>query len=855
MKNDLNLVFKYIRSYKARSIAIILSMVMGTALIVGVGTLARSAQQADLDWMKRELGIYHTTYKDISRDQLKLIEENKDIKSMGIESYYASTDIGEKIPINFVYADKNYIESDSKLKKGRFPTSDHEVVVEAWVLNSMGLEPKLNQEITFKLYQKDTPETFKVVGIIQDRYKDKSVGRCEMFLPFEVYKGNKLSANIEFEERSDIRKNIDDISNLIMIDKKNNVAINSMLVDSVSNNGAINYESRNTAISVSVFAGFVIYSIYSISVYQRIREYGMLRAIGSTNTRIFKLMISELLLLALIAIPIGILIGMAGAQISNKITGNIQFYGDLKTTPFIIPTNIILLSIVCALILILIISVLTFIKIRQISPIEAIRKNFFKNKHIKINKIVSFLGRNLDIRKSISLKNLFRNRVGFIIIILSMSIGGLMIIKIDYAYSRSEQINEQSNMRTFMNGDFVLSANGVFDQSNGIDKESLKKIEEIKGIEEVKAAKIFNTRMVANKKDILEPNYFKNSSKSMYTKEVLNGLLMEDKDKDKVLIKQKLKGFNSSMLSSLNDYLVEGQVDVNKMKNKNIAIVYNPYVIEPNKGNSEVVNHKTGKPLMNIKVGDTVKVKLPKGKIDSEDYWKGKDNYEYEEYEFIVGGIVDYPFADDNLYTGNDSVDVIVSDSYLSSLTNVDNYSILYANMNKGANRNSINKQLGKISGKQNGVLTIDIEKDKENSEKLAQKSKIYSYGSVAVIFIISMLNIINNISYSLASRTSEFGMLRAVGLEENDFKNMITYEGFLYGIISSLLVTVLGLIIQIRMYKTYGFENLGMEFEVNYKIYLILIGLNIIIGLLATYIPARKIKKVDIVESINIVE
>jgi len=117
------------------------------------------------------------------------------------------------------------------------------------------------------------------------------------------------------------------------------------------------------------------------------------------------------------------------------------------------------------------------------------------------------------------------------------------------------------------------------------------------------------------------------------------------------------------------------------------------------------------------------------------------------------------------------------------------------------------------------------------------------------------MLNIINNISYSLASRTSEFGMLRAVGLEENDFKNMITYEGFLYGIISSLLVTVLGLIIQIRMYKTYGFENLGMEFEVNYKIYLILIALNIIIGLLATYIPARKIKKVDIVESINIVE
>lgn len=207
------------------------------------------------------------------------------------------------------------------------------------------------------------------------------------------------------------------------------------------------------------------------------------------------------------------------------------------------------------------------------------------------------------------------------------------------------------------------------------------------------------------------------------------------------------------------------------------------------------------------------------------------------------------------MYTSKRSVDVIVSDNYLSSLTDINNYSLIYANMDKGADRQSINKQLGKISGKQTGVLTIDIAKDKENSQKMALKSKIYNYGIVAVIFVISIFNIINNISYSLTSRTSEFGMLRAVGLEENNFKNMITYEGILYGIISSLVVTILGFIMQLRMYKTYAFEQYGMEFAINYKIYLILIALNVIIGLLATYIPARKIKKVDIVESINIVE
>lgn len=83
----------------------------------------------------------------------------------------------------------------------------------------------------------------------------------------------------------------------------------------------------------------------------------------------------------------------------------------------------------------------------------------------------------------------------------------------------------------------------------------------------------------------------------------------------------------------------------------------------------------------------------------------------------------------------------------------------------------------------------------------------------------------------------------------------MIAFEGIVYGIVSSMLVVIGGLIIQSRMYKTYGFEGFGLDFTVNYKIYLSVIAINIIIGLLATYIPARKIKKVDIVESINIVE
>jgi len=109
--------------------------------------------------------------------------------------------------------------------------------------------------------------------------------------------------------------------------------------------------------------------------------------------------------------------------------------------------------------------------------------------------------------------------------------------------------------------------------------------------------------------------------------------------------------------------------------------------------------------------------------------------------------------------------------------------------------------------------------------------------------------------SYNITSRTNEFGILRAVGITSEDFKNMIIYEGVLYGLISSAIVLVLGILMQIRMYDTYGFEGYGMEFAISYGYYLLITITNILIGVFVTYLPARRIKESNIVESINIVE
>lgn len=857
MKEDFNIVIKYIKSFKSRSIAIMLSIILGTSLIVGVGTLSRSEQQADVNRTKREMGTYHVYYKDIDKNQLKIVKEGKDIKNIGITSYYASTDVNEKLPINILYADNNYLDDESAIIEGRLPKGENEVVLEAWILNSMGLKPEVGQELTFKLYNKDKAETFKVVGILKDRYKDKSVGRCEMFLHLDENKVNNFTANVEFDEGSDITGEIQAIAKNGKIDLEKQVGVNTSLVESVQANGVLDATSRNTAIAMSAFAGLVIYSIYSISVYQRIREYGMLRAVGATNFRIFKLMIYELLMIALVSMPIGILLGMGGAQAFNKLGGNIAVEGKLESTAFVIPTEVILLSIGCTLVVTLIISIFTYLKIRKISPIESIKRNFGSGSKVKkSNFIISKISNNISATKAISMKNIFRNKKAFILIMLSMSIGGVLVIKNNYSYTISDTMYEQQTKGMYLNGDFIMQVNASSDEKVGLSNQDINKIKNIEGIEEVKTARVLQSRLVLPKKDLLEKDFIKELDNEIYVKDVLNGSLIDDKINDTYLMKQKLKGYNDEMLKSLDDYLVSGKIDIDKMKKENLVVVYMPYIYDDNGMKSKVLGANTGSPLANINVGDTVTIKYPKGKIkDVQAYWQGKDNYEYENYTFRVGAIVNYPYADDNMYTADDGIDVIASDKYLDELLGNSNYDVVYANMNENANHKAINEKLGEIGSTVPGTITTDMTEDKAINEQNLKQKKLLDFGVVAVMFAISVFNIINNVSYNLTSRTSEFGMLRAIGITDRDLRKMITYEGLFYGAISSVIVVVVSLLIQIRMYKTFGFETYGMDFEINYMLYILIVLANIIVGLLATYLPARRIKESSIVEAINIIE
>lgn len=862
MRKKLNLGLRYMQTYKARSFAIILSMVLSVAMIVGILTLTKTEDMNSLQTMKYNTGIYHTTFKNLNDKQLKIIENSGNLENVGAFNFHGITTDKEKQNVIMLNCNEDYIISNSKLEKGRFAKNKNEIVAEEWVLKNLGLEPKLNQVI--KLNIEDTSknikdEEFKLVGIIKDRPTEKQIGKMQMYLPLQKNSEN-LEVGVAFNEKIDIPTYILELAKKANVNKDNITSSEDLItISRDANNISLNIVL--SALVISLICGIVVYSIFNISMYKRFKEYGILRAIGARNFKVFRLILNELMTLSLIGIPIGTVLGIIASTISNKYASelktNIALNGEIIKLHMIYPIVEIILAILFMSVILFLIAFFTYRKINKLSIIDAIKGNR-KSDNMKRNIItVKTLRKYMKTYKTISFKNIWRNKKRCIMIILSMSICGILFINSNYKSHLDQSDDFIVDRSMFNNSDMRIDVYGTGNQRGGLSKEDINKIENIDGVKEVVKSQIMNGRMVMNEKDIAIKGYFENINKSSRGEGLFKGYLVKDKLNNELILKQNLRGYDDKALKELNNYLVEGSIDIERMKNEDLAVIYIPRVVDEKHGGKIEYNIvDNGKPVADIKVGDTVKVKFREDGERSIEFITLEDNdAKYIEKEFKVGAIVSYPFMAEDTYSSDQCIDVIVSDNKFTKVTGSEDYQAININLDKGVNDKKVYDEILKTTIKVNGAMARNIMEEKANRDAMYEKSRIYNSAIVLVLFVIAILNIVNNISQSILDRTNEFGMLRAVGLNNKDFKKMIIFEGLIYTLISSLIIIVVSLVLNKMTYNSFEVSKYGIDFSIRYVDYILIIGINTLVGILTTYLPAKRLEKISVVEMININE
>ncbi len=118
----------------------------------------------------------------------------------------------------------------------------------------------------------------------------------------------------------------------------------------------------------------------------------------------------------------------------------------------------------------------------------------------------------------------------------------------------------------------------------------------------------------------------------------------------------------------------------------------------------------------------------------------------------------------------------------------------MYIEMEVDGDKENIKTILEEIKDNIPGINYIDYAEEARNNRAIGIMMSIFLYGFVAIITLISAINIINTISTNIILRTKEIAMIKAVGMSQSGIKRMVAFESLFYGIYAAIFGGTIGI-------------------------------------------------------------
>lgn len=385
-----------------------------------------------------------------------------------------------------------------------------------------------------------------------------------------------------------------------------------------------------------------------------------------------------------------------------------------------------------------------------------------------------------------------------------------MLISVFYLINQSDPITKLKN--SYDDAEFKISS---YSNKGIVDKE-LDEISDIEGIKILSKVKESTVDMDVSKKMLTEKgySYFEAESK-------------RDKFKSKLLeegiyrFNPRVYGYSNEQLESLKRWVIDGSIDIEEMNKRSTAIL---------------IQNLNDYNYTQIKAGDKIKIGVNL-------YDKEGNNSGYSSKEFEIGAIVSEE--------GVNISDGMLKNSILVSYDVASGYQKIDIGFDKNENYNEVELKL------KNNISSIADAKMESFKDKLAETKRnniqliFILYSFVFIVGIVSIINLINIMKMNVITRSKEIGMLRAIGLGEDEVRKMIKVEGFIYGVTASILGSTLGCMLTYFIHKKLV-PNTTWKFT--FMIIIICVA-TITITTLSSLIASRRLFKSSIVDSIRSIE
>ena len=846
--NDLSI--QDLKLNKKRSIVIIIGIILSTALICGVAGLVTSFQKTMVDTAKEGQGNYHTIFYNVPKDELKYIEENREVKD-----YFLSEELGysylpnhknvEETPIvNVISMNDKFIENMSvNLEEGRLPENDTELAISTRINEKFNTNYKVGDTITLNINETEQnmengiPKTYKIVGIIERPILAIESYYVDWFTAITKMQNVNKKANIAvlYNKPKDYIKNTENINNMTKTENnedgvsfsglsnkyksyKYNLMVNKELL--AYEGASLDDETLKTIYGLGAFiigivlvsSVFVIRNGFEISITERLKQYGMLSSIGATKKQIKKSVYFEGFILGLIGIPLGIISGVFAIYILVNVVNYIlkDYISEGTLLTYSMSWIAIAISVFVSIITIWLSCKKSAKKASKVSPIEAIRNSEdvkLKAKKVKCPKIITKI---FKTGGEIAYKNLKRSKKKYRTTVISIIVSIVIFISISsfiqYGFKMSEAYY------TEMNYNYM-----VFMQENEDNKEELKKYKILEDISKLPDVGEYSI----NKSNVLTMNMDEKHKAELteYGKEIKERFYNEENG-------VRIDEINVISLSkeAYERYVSKLGGDYEKYKNGAILIDKN---INTNNDGKKIQGN-----IYTWKKGDIIT-----GKINDTQY-----NIE------ILAKTEEIPAGVNILY--NPDAFIIVSEDFINKVGY--KTSVLYSN-SKDAYKldEEVKKYKQENNITDNTIQTFNMEESARAENAIVLVISIFLYGFIGVITLIGITNIFNTITTNMNLRKKEFAMLKSIGMTKKEFNRMIRLESIFYGLKSLIIGIPIGTILSYGMYTIFR-NNMEMEYVLPYKsIVISIVFVAVIIGIIMKY-SMSKINKQNVIETIR---
>lgn len=845
MRSYKKLSIKYLKSQKSRSLYTILGIALAVTLIATIGIMGKSIETAITNDLENTLGSYHGQLSAIDLSEVNILKNNINVEEVGIRRDVGIIEIQEEDALISIGGadEKTNALFHRKLISGNLPCNPGEIALDKWALKLLKHDPIIGSRLTLniessyikggKKISESIEREFVLTGIFETRYLDKerrvAYGQVEMDSIGDLLPPNMPEIYTAFytvKEESDLDKKVSEVAADLNLTYK--ATYNGSLIVQLEKSSETNWVVVFLGIFVSLTAAISIYNIIQISVLERIRDFGLLRAAGASTSQVRKIVYREAAILSLIGIPIGLVLSCFLSLIIIRVSGSsILNVGMAEAT---VTPGVLIGASLLGCFSVFISTLGPAREASRVSPIEAIKN--YGNPLIKDKggKKRGFIGNFFGITGQLAYQNMWRNRKRTLITLISLSLSVILFIVFGY-FVKSMDIDKLA--KSSVRSDFTIQSEWT--AKTGPQEDTVEKMQAVPGVEKVIAASHRIVAAIMSPDEINDPKLLEMFVTGPHAQR-------PEEETDLYPVQSDFFGYNATGISSLKNLVVEGAIIETELKN-----------------GSSVVITRADSEAFSLEVGDEVIIRnffLDSGNVRGEQNRKFKVAAIVEKIPSSMYGrspglqFMTYMETIEEIFYNTRPTktgEIIVNAPY--------HYSYIDISVDKENDPQVIEAGLREAVS---GFSSITVRSYTEERKKLQESKRQFTimiYGMIVVIALIAAFSIINTINTNLIIRKKEFGTLRAIGLTNEQLKKMIVLEGTLYGIMSAFWGTLLGSVFARVLYPIMQEEMGYLTWSIPW-IPILIAGVSCIaLGIMATLSPIRRISKMNIVDSIRTIE